>query len=92
MNEITQIKEKLAALEAALLSKSPSMPTILQQIHTTLKSQPHVVSILEEKDVGTIVSALKSHTGNFIAVNAAKKSSSASEKKALKAMSASDLF
>lgn len=90
--EAFMIKEKLASLEASLLSDSPEMPTILQDIHRTLKSQPHVVTLLEQKDIAIIVSGLEKQQGTFIAASVTKKSTSKASKAELKNAGFSDLF
>lgn len=76
-----QIQEKLARLEAALLSKVPGLPSILREIHTTLKKDPDVVTLLSEAEVALIVRGLKKQTATEIATSAIK-----SPKKAMSKM------
>lgn len=68
-----EVKEKLAALEEALLSDTPSMPTLLRAIHRTLKQDPDIVTILSEEECAILVSGLKKQTGIEIAAKAIKK-------------------
>lgn len=86
------IKEKLAALEAALLSNSPDMPTILQTIHRTLKSQPQTVTLLDDNDIRVIVNGLEKQQGVMIASSMVKKSTSKADKDAVRNASLKDLF
>ena len=41
-----EIKSKLDELEQALLSAHPTLPTLLRDIHTTLKKQPEQVTLM----------------------------------------------
>lgn len=68
-----EIQEKLAALEAALLNKTPDMPTLLRQIHSALKKDPDVVTILSDEEGSILVRGLKKQTGVEIATAALKK-------------------
>lgn len=82
-----QVKEKLAALEQALLSGTPNMPTLLRDIHSNLKSDPDLVTILSPEDCSVIVAGLKKQTNTVIATKAIKKS----PKKALSKLTVDDL-
>lgn len=68
---------QLAELEDALLKKLPEFRTILRDIHTKLRQDPEVVTILTEDEVSLIVSGLVTHANvDIIAprtVKAAKK-------------------
>ena len=67
-----QIKEKLARLEEALLAKTPGMPTLLRDIHTHLKRDPDVVTLLSEEECAILVQGLKKQTATEIATSAIK--------------------
>ena len=67
-----QIKEKLASLEAALLEKTPGMPTLLRDIHSHLKKDPDLVTLLSEEECNILVSGLKKQTATEIATAAIK--------------------
>jgi hypothetical protein len=86
------IKEKLESLRQALLEANPMMPTILHEIHSTLKSQPHVVTLLSEEDIATIVKGLDKQTGDHLTKAIVDKKPNAGEKKRLKAVTMTDLF
>lgn len=90
--EAFAIKEKLASLEASLLSSSPNMPTILQDIHRTLKSQPHIVTLLSQEDISIVVRGLEAQQGSHIAASITKKSASKVSKAELKNAGFDDLF
>jgi hypothetical protein len=82
-----QIQEKLAQLEAALLSNTPDMPVLLRDIHRTLKSDPEICTILSPQECATIVRGLKKITGTTIATTAISKS----PKKSLSKLTTDDL-
>jgi hypothetical protein len=63
MNDGFILKEKVASLQEALLSKHPRMPTLLQEIHKTLKQYPEQVTLLEEEEINIIVQGLEKQTG-----------------------------
>ena len=86
-NQAYQVREKLAALEQALLSGTPNMPTLLRDIHRTLKEDPDIVTILTDQECSVIVRGLKKQTSTEIATSAVKKA----PKKALKQMTILDL-
>jgi hypothetical protein len=70
-----QIKEKLASLEEALLSRSPEMPTLLRTIHSQLKKDPDLVTILSPEECSVLVRGLVKQTGINIAATTVKKKS-----------------
>jgi hypothetical protein len=72
MDEALQLREKVASLADALLSKHPRMPTLLREIHTTLLKYPEQVTLLAEDDISTLVSALQVQTGISFAASASK--------------------
>ena len=81
-----ELKEKLAALQSALLSQHPTMPTLLREIHMALKKQPENVTLLSEEEVHVIVQGLEKQTGVFLAESVgktAKKSAAVNKIKAL---------
>lgn len=88
MDIATQIKEKITSLEEALLASNPQMKTILREIHTTLKENPEVVTLLNEDDIHIIVNGLEKQTATELATTIATKKSGS---KALKNISLADL-
>lgn len=81
------IREKLASLEEALLSNTPTMPTLLRDIHRQLKQDPEVVTLLSEEECSILVRGLKKQTATSIATKAIKSGT----KKAMSKMTVSDL-
>lgn len=82
-----EIKEKLAELEQSLLNKTPNMPTLLRVIHSQLKKDPAIVTLLSEEECSILVQGLKKQTSTEIAVAAVKKGG----KKAMSKMTVADL-
>jgi len=64
---------KLASLQEAILAAHPTLPILLQQIHKQLKTDPAIVTLLSEEDIGIIVSGLKQQTKTEIAASSLKK-------------------
>lgn len=81
------IREKLAQLSGMLLESNPKMPTLLRDIHRSLKQDPDIVTILSEEECAILVSGLKKQTNTEIATKAIKKSGT----KAISKMTVSDL-
>ena len=81
-----EVKEKLASLEAALLEKLPTMPTILRDIHRSLKADPDVVTLLTEEEIAILINGLKKQTGTVVATSALK-----APRKALSKLTVDDL-
>lgn len=82
-----EVREKLMALEQALLEQTPNMPVLLRDIHRTLKADPDVVTILTDEECSILVRGLKKQTSTEIATKAIKKGG----KKAMSKMTVSDL-
>lgn len=81
------LQEKLASLSAALDARLP-MRDILRDIHTNLKADPDIVTILSEDEIAVIVAGLKKQTNTEITTTALKGSSNTSK---LKKLTVSDL-
>jgi hypothetical protein len=81
MNEVETLKMKMAALEAALLQQLPEMPTILQDIHTSLRKDPEMVTLLAPEEIGLIVRGLKQHVNIQIATSIVTKKKDSLTKK-----------
>jgi hypothetical protein len=90
-----QLREKVAALADTILSKHPSMPTLLREIHTTLSKYPEQVSLLEESEIQIIVSGLSVQTNVAFAAAATKApavKNLTSKLKSLGGKAAADMF
>lgn len=84
-----EFKEKMAALQASLLEAHPQMPVLLREIHTLLKKDPEVVTLLEEEEIGVLVNCLKVQTKTEIATTTKKETAATAIKKAVRAAKAS---
>ena len=83
-----ELQEKIQSLQDALLSRHPTMPTLLREIHTALRKQPENVVILSEDQIGTIVKGLEIQTNTFLAQTVSKSAKSTSAVGKIKAMGA----
>lgn len=94
-DQTTELRIKVAELEAALLSAHPMIPMLLKVIHTHLRKDPEIVTIMTPEEIGVVVNALKVQTKTEITTTLASKSStsvSSAIKKAKAAGSLADLF
>lgn len=85
-----QISEKILSLQSALLEQHPRMPVLLQEIHRNIKNDPAVVTLLSEEELAIVISGLQKQTQTVIVATQAKPSAAA--KKALKNVTADQLF
>ena len=83
-----QVQEQLASLKQALIESNPGMPQMLRTIHTHLRNDKDIVTLLSPEEVGVVVSGLMKQSNTVIAVATVKKSKST---KALKAITIDDL-
>lgn len=72
MNPIDQVKSTIAELENALLTEHPQMPLLLKSILAQLKSDPDVITLMTEEDIGIIVQGLKKQTKTEISASKTK--------------------
>lgn len=72
MTPSEQLSEKVSALSEAILGRHPTMPTLLREIHTTLRSYPEQVTLLSESEIQVIVSGLSVQTNVAFAASASK--------------------
>lgn len=63
------------------------MPVLLRDIHTILRKDPEIVTILSEEEIGTIISGLKEVAKVDITTSAVKKAGT----KTLKSLTLDDL-
>lgn len=69
---VMETKSKIAELSEAILAAHPTMPMLLKQIHTNLKSDPEIVTLLDEEEIQIIVSGLKKQTQTELIQSALK--------------------
>ena len=86
MTPAEQIRNNILELETALVETQPRFSVILRDIHSMLKANPDVVTILSEEEIGVVVSGLKRQTNIEIAVK-----SSSTRGARVKSMSLDDL-
>lgn len=72
----TALQIKINSLQEAIQTAHPTMPILLKEIHTILKNDPAVVTILSEEDIAIIVSGLKQQTKTEITQSSLKKKTS----------------
>ena len=68
-----RILGRIAELKDAIDESLPNMPTILQDIHTSLRKDPEIVTLLAEDEIATIVKGLESYENTVIVEKSAKK-------------------
>lgn len=82
-----ELKEKVSALSEAILSKHPTMKSLLREIHTTVSKYPEQITLLSEDDISQIVKGLMVTTGIEFAEKAMKAPATVTKK--IKALGAS---
>lgn len=58
-----EIKEQIKDLQNKLLTSHPLIPSLLRTIHTQLRADPEIVTLLEETEINVIVNGLEHQTG-----------------------------
>lgn len=84
-----EIQTKLEELQQALLASHTTLPTLLRDIHRTLKAFPEQVTLLTEDEIHLLVQGLEKQTNSHIA--AATMKSSKTKKESLKNVTSDDL-
>lgn len=59
---LMEIQSTIQELQSALLAAHPEMPTLLRKIHTKLKADPELVTLLSEEEIAQVINGLKVHT------------------------------
>lgn len=88
MTPSEQLSDKVSALSEAILGRHPTMPTLLREIHTTLRSYPEQVTLLSESEIQVIVSGLSVQTNVAFAASASKPAAAKSLTAKIKALGA----
>jgi hypothetical protein len=81
------ISIKIQELYDAVQATLPNMPTLLREIHSNLRQDPELVTLLSPEQVATIVSGLSRQTQTTITTSIL----SGSKGKALKKISVDDI-
>ena len=84
-----EIQTKLDALSQALLESHPTIPTLLKDIHRTLKAQPEQVTLMSESELHVVVQGLMKQTNSNLAAAAMKPVRA--KKESLKSMTLDEL-
>lgn len=71
---------ELAELEAALTERLPSFRSVLRDIHSKLRNDPAIVTILSDEDIGLIVSGMMVHANQDVVAPKAVKAAKATKK------------
>jgi hypothetical protein len=78
---LAEVQETISELQSALLSAHPEMPIILRKIHTKLKADPAIVTLLTEDEIAQVINGLKVQTNvSLTSPKAAAKPKTASAK------------
>lgn len=64
---LQEIQMNIAELEEALISTHPEMPVLLRKIHTKLKNDPEIVTLLSEEEINTVIRGLEVQTNVSLA-------------------------
>lgn len=70
---VVNIRTQLAELEAALKQNIPSFPTILRDIHTKLRQDPEVVTLMSDAEIKLVLQGLQKHAQIEVVAPAAAK-------------------
>lgn len=90
-NEVyIDIQSKLQELQSQLLTAHPALPSLLRTIHSQLKNDPAVVTLLTEDEMHIIVQGLEKQTNTYLASSITKPS--ATKKASLSKVKVDDLF
>lgn len=78
---LAEVQQNIQELSAALLTAHPEMPSLLRKIHTKLKADPAIVTLLNEDEIAQVINGLK-HVTNTQITGAAKEKKPAASKSA----------
>lgn len=70
---LMEIQSTIQELQEALLSAHPEMPSLLRKIHTKLKADPELVTLLSEEEIAQVINGLKVQTNVSLVSSSAKK-------------------
>lgn len=87
MNLQEQIQEKIAEIQTSLEASATGLPTLLRTVHSQLKKDPDLVTLLSDEECSILVRGLKEHTKIELACSAMK----SAPKKALSRTTVDDL-
>ncbi len=82
--ELLNLRAKVHDLESVLIAAHPRMPSLLRDIHTQLRKDPEIVTLMSEEEIGILVRGLMLQTNTVIATSVVKAPSVAKQIKAAK--------
>lgn len=83
MTPAEALKMQMAELESALEQDNPGMKTILKDIHSKLKNDPEIVTLMSDEDISVIIHALSRTTDTEIQTAKVKSTTRKSSSKAI---------
>lgn len=78
---LAETQQAIMELSKALLTANPEMPILLRKIHTKLKADPALVTLLNEDEIAQVITGLKEVT-NVSLLSPAKAKAAAKPKTA----------
>lgn len=81
--DVSALRAKISDLQERLLSKHPTMPTLLAEIHRTLRTYPEQVTLLAEDEIRVIVNGLEAQTQTHLVTVTTKSSKSPAATKSI---------
>lgn len=79
---LSLIQDNIKELQEALLTAHPEMPSLLRKIHTKLKQDPALVTLLTEDEIVQVINGLTVQTNVQFASPASKTAKAAKPKSA----------
>lgn len=87
--DMLRLRGNIADLSVAVEQKLPQVRNILSVIHTVLRADPDVITMLEPEEVAVIVSGMGQDKG--LAIQAAEKKTASAAKRSASKMTLNDL-
>lgn len=87
---LVDLRERIYALDKALLAKHPAMDSLLQTIHRNLQKDPELIHLLKPEERAMIFAGLKNKTQTVI-VQETVKSAGSGKNKGLKNIGLEDM-
>ncbi len=87
---LMEVQETIQQLSAALLTAHPEMPILLRKIHSKLKADPEIVTLLTEEEIAQVINGLKVQTN--VQFNAPKSAKAKADKPASASKRINDLL
>lgn len=72
---LAEVQQTIQELQTALMTAHPEMPSLLRKIHTKLKADPAIVTLLNEDEIAQVINGLKHVTNTQLTSTAKEKKS-----------------